>query len=832
MSPDPKLPNAKNKSPDLLDFDDCALAIKITVVLTGLVGTAMNAKIVIHSTTGLGKIDVPEALKPWFEERQIENHYDGIFAVHVTQLMMLALLGMSAAGNFSGLFVAMLAMGALLIVAPMYFGALAFKRPTVERNRGVLMRHIELQAIVAGGCWGALLAAHILLAGSEHMLFGLLIAVIFMVGGITYGSVSAAPRQFLFPASAGAALGYLADGKVQSLWAAGFILIFAYLLNESIKTLFASFASRLIRSRELQQAVDTVQLVLNDYEEQGADWLWEVDVKGMIVDPSERFQGAAGMSCDKLSGEFLLTLFETSEGRELIADSLARQVPFRDASVSLISGDGQKWWRLSGRPHIDEVGKFSGMRGVATDISAAKNAEAKVAYLAHYDSLTNLPNRRLFNETVERAISRCTEHGPLAVLYLDLDHFKIINDSFGHGVGDQVLITAATRIEIVVGSKNMVSRLGGDEFAILLPRIASVEEALDIARRVTTALAEPITINGQVIQSGASVGVAIAPADAACAEELIKNADLALYDAKIGDRGSVSVFHVRMQDAMEAKRLVEIDLRAALAAGQLELYYQPLVNVTTTEVVGYEALLRWHHPQHGLIMPDHFIPIAEETGLIVPVGEWVIRSALDEVRHWPDHLSVSVNLSPAQLRSPNLIPTVINALAATGVTPARLEMEITETVLMQDSEANLAIMHKLREVGVRIALDDFGTGYSSLNYLRSFPFDKIKIDRCFVEDVVNREDCKAIVRAVTGLANSLGMTTTAEGVERSEQLDQLKRDGCSEAQGYLFSKAIPASAIANRLQEAAKTANAVASIEGHACHGVRSSGHQSVRKAS
>jgi diguanylate cyclase (GGDEF)-like protein len=791
----------------------------------------MNAKIVIQSSTGLGKIEVPEALKPWFEDRQTTNHYDGLAAVYITQVIILMLLGASAGSYFSALGLAILLSGAIIILAPMYFGAKAFKRRAIHYNRAAAIKHIEFQALVAGVCWGAILASRILMVSEEQTLFGLLIAVILILGGITFGSVATASRNFVLPASAGVTLGYLIDGRTQSLWTAAFLLVFAIVLHELVKTLFASFASRLIRSRELQQAIDTVQLVLNDYEEQGADWLWEVDVEGMISNPSERFQSAADLSFEKLSGEFLLTLFETSEGREQIADSLIHQKPFRDASLCLTGSDGQRWWRLSGRPNVDEDGTFLGMRGVATDISAARNAEAKVAYLAHYDSLTNLPNRRLFNETVERAIPRCSEHAPLAVLYLDLDHFKMINDTLGHGVGDHVLITAASRIEMVVGAKNMVSRLGGDEFAVLLPSISSADEAQEIARLVSITLAEPIMIDGQIVQSGASVGVAIAPTDAKDAEQLIKNADLALYNAKANDRGSVSVFQMSMQDAMEAKRLVEIDLRTALADGQLELHYQPLVNVNSAVIVGYEALLRWHHPKRGLILPDHFIPIAEETGLIVPVGEWVIRSALDEVRHWPDNLSVSVNLSPAQLRSPNLIPTVINALAATSVNPQRLEMEITETVLMQDTEANLAIMHKLRELGVRIALDDFGTGYSSLNYLRSFPFDKIKIDRCFVEDVVNREDCKAIVRAVTGLAKSLGMSTTAEGVERNDQLDQLKRDGCSEAQGYLFSKAIPASEIINRSQKPLPTAKTVASINGQVSSGVTPAGSQILRKA-
>ena len=298
--------------------------------------------------------------------------------------------------------------------------------------------------------------------------------------------------------------------------------------------------------------------------------------------------------------------------------------------------------------------------------------------------------------------------------------------------------------------------------------------------------------------SGASIGIALCTSSGSGADEMLKFADIALYHAKNNGRGCVSVFEESMGTAFQDRRNIELDLRSALQRNELELRYQPLVNIESEDTIGYEALLRWHHPTRGMIMPNAFIPVAEETGLIVQLGEWVLRSALQELCNWPEHLSVAVNLSPSQMRSPNLIPTIVNALAATGTDPSRLELEITESVLMSDSQNNVELLHKIRALGVRIALDDFGTGYSSLNYLRSFPFDKIKIDRCFVEDVDSREDCRAIVRAVTGLASSLGMVTTAEGVERDGQLDQLKQDGCVQVQGYLFDKALPANQIEGR----------------------------------
>ena len=306
-------------------------------------------------------------------------------------------------------------------------------------------------------------------------------------------------------------------------------------------------------------------------------------------------------------------------------------------------------------------------------------------------------------------------------------------------------------------------------------------------------------VEGQAVITGASIGIAMAPQGGCSAEELIKYSDIALYHAKESGRGCVSVFETSMHDAVQERRNIELDLRAALKRNEFVLHYQPLIDIENDETIGYEALLRWNHAEKGVIMPDNFIPVAEETGMIVPLGEWVVRSALSELANWPEHLSVAVNLSPAQMRSPNLMATIINALAATGVAPHRLELEITESVLMNDNQANVELLHKIRSLGVRIALDDFGTGYSSLNYLRSFPFDKIKIDSCFVDEVDSREDCRAIVRAVTSLANSLGMITTAEGVERRDQLDQLKLEGCVQVQGYLFSEAIPATEISGRI---------------------------------
>jgi predicted signal transduction protein with EAL and GGDEF domain len=339
----------------------------------------------------------------------------------------------------------------------------------------------------------------------------------------------------------------------------------------------------------------------------------------------------------------------------------------------------------------------------------------------------------------------------------------------------------------------MVARLGGDEFIVLMPHLESTDAGLTVAERVLEVIGNSLEIDGQIMPIGASIGVAFAPHDASTGDELLRAADLAMYNVKSRGRRGISIFDPEMQTQMLERRTLEIDLRAAIVRQELELHYQPLLHIETGEIAGYEALLRWNHPIRGLVQPDTFISIAEETGVIVEIGNWVIRTALSEAANWPEDLTVAVNMSPTQIKDANLLATVVDALATTGVAPGRLELEITENLLMQESDEVLAVLHKLRGLGVKIALDDFGTGYSSLNYLRSFPFDKIKIDRCFVSELAENEDCQAIVRSVIGLANELGMTTTAEGVEATGQLAALRAQGCDQAQGFLFSKAVPVS---------------------------------------
>ena len=443
------------------------------------------------------------------------------------------------------------------------------------------------------------------------------------------------------------------------------------------------------------------------------------------------------------------------------------------------------------------------------DITERRKAEARIAHMAHHDGLTDLPNREHFQQCLKQALDQAGGKR-VGVLYIDLDLFKNINDSFGHPVGDRLLKQVAERLTTAVRGGNLAARLGGDEFAVILAADVSPNEASACATLLIDMLKAPYDLDGQEMVIGASIGIALSPGDGTTSEELMRNADMALYRAK-SDGGGVHHFFEREMDLQAQKRRdMELDLRRAFANGEFELHYQPLVSIASDRISGFESLLRWRHPDKGMISPAEFIPVAEDIGLITQLGEWVLREACAEAVKWPVDVKVAANLSPAQFRSRNLVQVVISALAQSGLSPKRLELEITESIFLAETDANLAILHQLRELGVGISMDDFGTGYSSLSYLRSFPFDKIKIDRSFVKDLAQRPDCVAIVRAISGLGRSLNITTTAEGVETEDQLDWLRAEGCNEVQGFLFSAARPAAEIAKLLADFGQRASRAA----------------------
>lgn len=562
-------------------------------------------------------------------------------------------------------------------------------------------------------------------------------------------------------------------------------------LHVMLFNLHYMFATRILRTRRLKNASETIQTLLTEYETHASDWMLETDREGCVVAPSERFCTALGRTVEELDGVKLVRLFAQGPEIEALRKAARSLKPFRDVVVPLVIEGDLHWWSMTGNAVYDGL-EHTGFRLFVRDVTDRHAAESQVRFLADHDSLTVLPNRHNFQMKLEASLDRVAADGPCAVLYVDLDHFKAVNDSLGHQFGDSVLVEAAWRIKASLGESGFVARLGGDEFACIVDEFAGAAELRQLGLQIVEAISLPMEIERRTVRIGASVGIAIAPDHGPTSEILLRSADLALYEAKSRGRGSAIVYDPAMEELKQERGRLELDLRSALADGEFELHYQPLHELAGDKIAGFEALLRWRHPERGLIPPDVFIPIAEQTGLIVALGEWVLREALTEAATWPSDMTVAVNVSPAQMADFTLLKQVIAALSASGFDPHRLELEITETMLMQECDEHLQQLERLHGLGVRIALDDFGTGYSSLNYLRSFPFDKIKIDRCFITEMKAGSESSAIIEAVLDLANKLNMQTIAEGVESEEQLASLRALGCEQVQGYLISKAIPA----------------------------------------
>ncbi len=573
----------------------------------------------------------------------------------------------------------------------------------------------------------------------------------------------------------------------QALPIVGLIGFFVVALIGSTRTQerqLVSGASAEIRRRD---ADVTVRMLLDDYERHSSDWLWTVDPAGNLRRVSQRFAAAAGRNRDELEGQPLIAVFAPSEERDRLARHLIERSAFREITLKLRVDGELRHWKLAARPRRD--GRLS---GIARDVTADRLIEERVAFMAHYDNLTGLANRYLFNERLRSALQPDPSRvGNVALFYLDLDDFKSVNDTRGHVVGDRLLRAVGTRLEQEVRDQDLVARLGGDEFAVLIEARAGAGMLIERAHRFLSVVREAHEIDGQMYRISGSVGVATCAAGDCDAEELMRRADLALFAAKKKGRDTLTLFEPGLDRAARERREIETDLREAIARGELRLHYQPVIGLDTGAVAGYETLLRWYHPTRGIMTPAEFLEVAEETGMIVPIGEWVIRQALAETARWEGDFRIAINLSPTQVRSPHLVTVVAHALHAHGIAAERVEFEITEHVRMDEAGTSYGNLLKLHELGVCIALDDFGTGYSSLSYLRRFPFNRLKIDKHFVDGIEDCKDNRAIVSSITRLAEALGMATTAEGIETRSQLDLLRDLGCHEAQGFLICRPIP-----------------------------------------
>jgi diguanylate cyclase (GGDEF)-like protein len=730
---------------------------------------------------------------------------------------------------------------ALLVMHPVQSLALSFANPVLPM---ALLLAIDLAAMV-GLRWRnrlglaphtviRALAAYLAAAGTLWILFGLAVTsqlhagqeamtILLMGAGITMAAMVAVNSPSLAITNSAVTIvgAILITGS--PLVATGTALLSLIFIAYSVagaQKVIAAGRKRLNLDTEAHKALTFVA----EFENSGRGWFWETNSEGTLSYVSQQL--ADDFQCEPqalLGRQFpdLLSV-DTSpvgaihEERKTLGFHLAARFPFSDVVVRPAS-DQDVHWSLSGNPIFDERGRFLGFRGIGTDLTEQRRSEHEISRLARFDSLTGLPNRALMRQTLDEALRNASNrHKGCALFLIDLDRFKNVNDTLGHPIGDALLRQVAERLKAVMGDHGQVGRLGGDEFEAVLPGTVDIGFLEPLARTLIEQVSRPYVIEGHRVKIGASVGIAIGDPGRACADSLIRNADLALYAAKAAGRGKHCFYEPAMHSDLSDRQLLEDELRQAIERGQLWVAYQPIIRAAAEELCGFEALVRWSHPVRGPISPDVFIPLAEECGLISDIGQWVLKTALQEAANWPDQVRIAVNLSPIQFNDPATVDMIADLLQETGVRSARLELEITEGVFLAEGDSTDGTFAKLKSLGVRLALDDFGTGYSSLGYLKKAPFDKIKIDQSFVRGAASNTNSttnrnSAIIRAIVTLAETLGMDTTAEGVETHDDLHLIRELGVSQVQGYIFGRPAPA-------EEARKLANsATVEADGYQC---------------
>jgi diguanylate cyclase (GGDEF)-like protein len=545
------------------------------------------------------------------------------------------------------------------------------------------------------------------------------------------------------------------------------------------------FGQLKVLARARAQA-ESIRLLLNEYEHRGVGWLWQVDAENRVVYISTRMTALLGRSSTQMIGH---SLPASLGGTSALGRILLSRQPFANLEMELQTRRGPRWISLSGDPIVDMAGAFQGFRGVGQDVTDVRRTQERLTNLANMDVLSGLPNRGRVRQLLGEALSGSAEgEAPCAIMFLDLDGFKPVNDTFGHPKGDVVLKSVAQRLLKEAGAIGHVGRMGGDEFAIVIKDAASRRMVETLADRLIASIAEPFHIDKAEIRIGVSIGCAFGPVDGQSVDDLIQKADLALYQAKNQGRGTCCMFNADMQSEAEDRIRLEQDMRTGIKAKQFRLLYQPLISAADQSLTGFEALIRWHHPTRGIVPPNMFIPLAEESGLIMELGEWVVEEACRAASSWPDHISVAINVSAKQLIYPALPNTIHEAVRKYRLKPDRLELEVTESIFLGDSANAVDVLKRLRALGVGIALDDFGTGYSSLGYLNKAVFHKLKIDGSFVRESADNKETVAIIQSIVQLAKSFRMTVTAEGVETADDFTRMRDLGCHQIQGYLFGR--------------------------------------------
>lgn len=691
------------------------------------------------------------------------------------------------------------------------------------------LRHANRHAAVLGLIWAA--GAVIGAANPDH--HPTIIICIISIGMLCAGSfaLSTVPKAaiiYTLILGIGCELTVLRNPSLQRWDLALLLFVYCMVVTAAVITSARTFGARLMAEANAAQQQQLVSLLLHDFETHASDWLWELDSLGHLHNPSSRLAQLWGKSLTTLTQHQFIELFERPDGDiddegktalALLTERLRQGQPFRNLAILHLVNGAPRWWQLTAKPLLDVNGKPCGWRGVGSDITERRNANSEMNRLANYDALTGLANRYQFNNRLQqlgsslRAQDKC-----FALMFLDLDNFKTVNDSLGHGVGDKVLQAVAQRLQLSIRHGDLLARLGGDEFALISKGEDSLQNAGLIAQRLLSCFHEPCQVDGLNLQIGCSIGIVLSPIHSDQPDNLLKNADMALYAAKSAGRNTYFFYETGMALSAQ-KRLNSLnDMRHVLesvpcikqlATGvstgfrwdsemklpEFELFFQPQVTLSNEKIIGFEALVRWRHPKHGLIPPAEFIPIAEESNMIIPLGIWVLIESCRMASRWPENWRLAVNISASQFSHGSLMQVVKRALELSGLNPARLELEITESLLIQDALSTRTTLNELRAMGIRVALDDFGTGYSSLAYLRNFPLNQLKIDRSFVAALQDDSSARAIVSAIIQLANALNLETTAEGIESPREADILRECGCHLGQGYLFAAPMPEHAL-------------------------------------
>ncbi|MEO9971439.1 MAG: EAL domain-containing protein [Hyphomonadaceae bacterium] len=758
----------------------------------------MNTSVQTALSKFLALPGIPEEHAPHIRGRQIATFKTllpfGIAASAVNGCAVFLLVGVS--GWSTGLILWSLLFAAIILGSlPQTFKAMRSANVVYPRSKKDIRRPIY-SAVAMGSLW-ALAPVLIIPNGSAaDISLVLTVSAGMMCGGAyIFSTVPRAATCFFCLIGTGTMIGVFSSsfGLVKLPFMA---VILCYLMT-MWKAAYWNYANLVrnwlqqievnARTDEAVRQSETINMLLRDFEEAASDCLWEVDRTGNLLHCSTAFAGRLNIDTDNVVGQSMRELLIQGGADAVDVQRLDIKVrssaSFSDERIKLEKNGTERWLSFTGKRSSD------GYRGVVADITDAHHAEQKISYLAHFDSLTSLANRDQLNQRLDEAVETANTDGTkFAMLCLDLDRFKTINDMYGHYIGDNVLRISAERMRTCLSDQDLAGRVGGDEFMMMVQSSTTPDELDALCQRLIQEIEAPIRIGEIQVQISASIGVALYPDHAKSGIDLIKSADLALYRAKSEGRACAAIYDQKMDDEASQRRSIEVDLKTALVNGELRLVYQPLVDSQSHKAVGFEALLRWDHPTKGSISPEYFINIAEQIGMIVPIGDWVIREAIHEAACWPDAQRVSINLSPVQVKDPKLIQTVVNALASSGLDANRLEFEVTEMVLLDDSEKSMKTLEDLHKLGISISLDDFGTGYSSLTYLRTFPFDKIKIDKSFIQSIHESHESRAIVRALVGLASSLGIRSTAEGVETSAQIESVMNEGCAELQGFYFSR--------------------------------------------